>query len=696
MNGKTIAKNCLFLLVLLCVSRTLHAKTVEHDIDIDYKTVNFTGKDVQAMAVGGTIPSPTIEATVGDLLKVTFHNRMDVDTSIHWHGIILPNDQDGVPYVTTMPIRAGGSLYYEYPIVQSGTYWYHSHTGLQEQRGVYGALVFRPAKGETTSSAANYHYKNKTLQVDRDYVVVISDWNDENPDQVLRNLKKDGDYYALKKDTVQSWVKVFKYKAVWRRLKQSWTRMGPMDLSDVGYDVFLMNGQPQVKIGDAKRGEKIRLRIINTASSSYFYVEFAGGEMEVVSADGLDVEPFKTKRFLMAVAETYDVIVTLPADKSYELRATAQDGTGYSSGTLGEGELVKAPDIPKPNPMLMDHSMMGGEHGGQEMMEHHEHGGRAMSVNEMNDYKQLRATQSTKLPPENPVREVVLELTGNMERYVWSFNNKTLAEEDTILIRKGENVRFIMPNKTMMHHPIHLHGHFFRVLNGQGDYSPLKHTVDVKPMQTTIIEFEADQEKDWFFHCHNLYHMKTGMTRIVRYEGSERDPELMKAMRQDKPGFFHDWYLKAYVSPQSNKVDGYLNYSDVRNILEVEWDNNYTGEYEVEPVYERSFTRFFSLFAGGEFERDEHDEVENLATWGFRYVLPLIIDFEYRMDHRGTIQLGFETTLQLTDRLQFNGEYEVAFELEDRWNYGDVDVEHDYVVELEYRVTKKLFTDWKL
>jgi len=256
------------------------------------------------------------------------------------------------------------------------------------------------------------------------------------------------------------------------------------------------------------------------------------------------------------------------------------------------------------------------------------------------------------------------------------------------LIRKGENVRFIMPNKTMMHHPIHLHGHFFRVLNGQGDYSPLKHTVDVKPMQTTIIEFEADQEKDWFFHCHNLYHMKTGMTRVVRYEGSERDPELMKAMKQDKPGFFHDWYLKAYVSPQSNKVDGLLRYSDVRNILEVEWDNNYTGEYEIEPVYERNITRFFSLFAGGEFERDEHDEVENLATWGFRYVLPLIIDFEYRMDHRGTIQLGFGTTLQLTDRLQFNGEYEVAFELEDRWNYGDVDVEHDYVVELEYRVTK--------
>jgi len=181
-------------------------------------------------------------------------------------------------------------------------------------------------------------------------VVVISDWNDEDPDQVLRNLKKDGDYYALKKDAVQSWYKVFKHKALWRRLKQSWTRMGPMDLSDVGYDLFLMNGQPQTKIGDAKRGEKIRLRIINTASSSYFYVEFAGGDMEVVSADGVNVEPFKTQRILMAVAETYDVMVTLPEDKAYELRATSQDGTGYSSGTLGAGELVKAPDTPKLNP----------------------------------------------------------------------------------------------------------------------------------------------------------------------------------------------------------------------------------------------------------------------------------------------------------------------------------------------------------
>jgi FtsP/CotA-like multicopper oxidase with cupredoxin domain len=668
-------KTFTFLFVLFIIATTVEAKTVEYDIDIDHKTVNFTGKDVQAIAVGGGIPAPTIEATEGDLLKVTFHNKMDVDTSIHWHGILLPNDQDGVPYITTMPIRAGGSLHYEYPIIQSGTYWYHSHTGLQEQRGVYGALVFHP--------------KKETIPADHEYVVVLSDWNDENPDQVLRNLKKDGDYYALKKDAVQSWYKVFKFKAFWHRLKQAWTRMGPMDLSDVGYDVFLTNGELKNELGDARPGQRVRLRIINASSSSYFYIEFAGGDMEVVSVDGVDIEPFKAKRILIAVAETYDVIVTLPENKAYELRATSQDGTGYTSAVVGTGELVEAPTLPRPNPMLMmNHSKMGSEPGGQSMSEHHGHGGHDMPSGVVEDYKPLRALQSTKLPDENPVREVVLELTGNMERYIWSFNNKTMKEEDTILIRKGENVRFIMPNKTMMHHPIHLHGHFFRVLNGQGDYSPLKHTVDVKPLQTTIIEFEADQEKDWFFHCHNLYHMKTGMTRVVHYEGTERDPELVTAWKKDKPGFFHDWYWNNYITAQSNKDDGYFSFSDDRNIFEVEWKNNYTGEYEVEPSYERSFTRFFSLFVGGDFERDDDDEVENLATWGFRYVLPLLVDFQYRMDHRGTMKLSFESSLQLTNRIQVNGEYEISYDLEDSWNYGDGDIEHEYVVELEYRATK--------
>ena len=332
------------MLFVLTAINASAAETKEYVIDIEYKPVNFTGKEVQAMTIGGTIPGPIIEADEGDILRVTFKNKMDVDTSIHWHGIILPNDQDGVPYITTMPIRANSSFTYEFPIVQSGTYWYHSHTGLQEQRGVYGALVFHPKK-------QLYNY-------DKEYIVVFSDWTDENPDQVLRNLKKEDDYYALKKDNVQSWYKVIKYGAFWKRIKQEWDRMPPMDLSDVGYDAFLVNGQEEINIGDAREGEKILLRMVNASASTYFDVQFSGGPMEVVSADGVDVKPVKTNKIRIAVAETYDVIVKIPKNKEYELRATAMDGTGFSSGFLGRGERVYAPDIPKPNPILMDHHSM--------------------------------------------------------------------------------------------------------------------------------------------------------------------------------------------------------------------------------------------------------------------------------------------------------------------------------------------------
>ncbi|NQY73439.1 MAG: multicopper oxidase domain-containing protein [Candidatus Margulisbacteria bacterium] len=625
------------------------------------------------MAVGGTIPAPTIRATEGDVLQVTFHNKMDVETSIHWHGILLPNAQDGVPYLTTMPIRPGKSLTYRYPIIQSGTYWYHSHTNLQEQRGVYGALVFYP--------------KKEIFNNDQDHVVVLSDWIDENPQQVLANLKRDGDYYALKKGSVQSWDQVVAngWTAIRNRILGAWIRMGPMDISDISYDAFLSNGNKVHQLGTAKKGDRIRLRIINAAASSYFNVEFSGGNMEVISADGLNVQPFKTSRIKIAIAETYDVIVTIPDDRAYEFRATAEDGTGFSSTIIGEGPLVPAHKIPGPNLFRMKHgtqSMFGAPKSSVKMemskktqmpnmkMNHTTH----LEVNK-SEYFQLKSHQSTVLSDENPIRVVRLDLTGNMERFVWSFNNKMLSEADKILIKKGENVRFELVNKTMMHHPLHLHGHFFRVLNGQGDYSPLKHTVNVPPMEKVIIEFYANEEKDWFFHCHNLYHMKAGMTRIVRYEGTQTDPALIEARKSNPNRHDNQWFFSQSINMSSNKTFGLFRPSNARNAFELEFDVNYSDEYDIETKYLRSLDRFTDIYFGGTIEKEGNSRSASEAVIGVRYVLPLLIESELEYGAEGLISLELASKLQLTERTAFIWEWKTTGK---------------YKLELEYEISKKI------
>ena len=635
----------IFLIFLPFVS---FAKVVKYSFDIDKLMVNYTGKNVEAIAVSNKIPAPTISATVGDTLVVTFHNKMNEDSSIHWHGILLPNDQDGVPYLTTQPIKANSSFTYKFKVTHSGTYWYHSHTGLQEQRGVYGAIVFHPKSKITT-------------EADHDYVLVLSDWTNENPNKVIANLKKDGDYYALKKGSVQSWDKVFQYghQAIKNRLHGSWTRMGPMDLSDVGYDAFLANGK-QVEILKASKGDTVKLRIINAAASSYFNLEFADGDMKIIAADGVDIEPIKAKRLRIAIAETYDIIVKVPDNNAYELRATSEDGTGYSSTFIGTGNNIAAPTIARPNLFLVDHSMHSNHK--NNMHEHKAHHNKAKHIGHhghhntpvptiayMDNYDNVRATINTELPKKASTRKILLNLTGNMERYVWSFNNKTLLESDKILIKKGENVKLILNNKTMMHHPIHLHGHFFRVLNGQGKKSPLKHTVNVPAMETVEIEFAATEDKDWFFHCHNLYHMKSGMARVISYQDSTTaNKETFNKIASDP------WYFASDISLISNMSDGVIRASNTRNAFNFEYDYNYKKEYEAEITYERSLTRFLDIYAGINFERENKDEKsENKLIAGIHYVLPMLIESKLELDSKGKAKIGLGSDLQLTERGKF-------------------------------------------
>lgn len=634
----------IFILLIFLPSLSF-AKTVEYSFDIIEKTVNFSGNEANALTIDNKIPGPLIEATVGDILQVTFNNKLEEETSIHWHGVLLPNEQDGVPYLTTPSIKPGTKFTYKYKITHPGTYWYHSHSGLQEQRGLYGALVFHPKKEK--------NFK-------KDQVVVLSDWTDEHPSDVLANIKKDGHYYALKKDSVQSWWGAINngFNGISNKINGSWIRMGPMDLSDVGYDAFLTNGKRESYI-KASKGDSIRLRIINAAASTYFYIEFAGLPMKIVSADGVDIEPLEVSKLKIAVAETYDIVVKIPDNKTYELRSSAEDGTGYASLYIGKqgSEKIYSNTVTRPNPYTMNHEMHDMD--SSDNHDHHKmHGANAHNMMgkgahkktiELNNYNELKAIKNTELPKNQTYRLVKLNLTGNMERYVWSFNNKTLLEADTIKIKKGENVKFILQNETMMHHPIHLHGHFFRVLNGQGKRSPLKHTVNVPPMQTVEIEFEANEEKDWFFHCHNLYHMKNGMARIVSYESSTKvDRELINKIAHD------NWYFAGDMSLLSNMGSGDFKFLNTRNAFEVEYDHNFKKAYDIEATYSRSFTRFLEIYAGGQFERENKNEKpENLAIVGIKYVLPLLINSNIRVDNNGNFRLGISSDLQLTDRLKF-------------------------------------------
>ena len=445
-------------------------------------------------------------------------------------------------------------------------------------------------------------------------------------------------------------------------------RMGPMDLSDVGYDAFLINGKQSLHNTEIKPGERVRLRIINASASSYFHVEFSGGDMTLIEADGVAVVDRTVERLRLATAETYDVVVEVRADKRYELRATAEDGSGYASYYLGSGEPVPVLPAMKSNLYLVGHESHSRRRGKTV------HADRHGSMHGTSEYAGLRAKNPTSFDAERKTREIALRLTGSMDRYTWSFDDKTLTEVDKIRIKKGEVVRFKLINETMMHHPIHLHGHFFRVLNGEHDYAPLKHTVNVPPLDTVIIEFAADEEKDWFFHCHNLYHMKSGMARVVSYlpagEDDYRNSRYYRyQVENDAP-----WYHFADTSFQSHMMAGRLWAYNRRNGVEVAYDYDYEDEYDVEVSYLRQITRFLSLYAGANFERDESD-TDDLVVAGVNYTLPLLIDSELRIDSDGHFRLELESALQLTDRLRFN------------WNWN---TDAEYRVRFSYEINKKM------
>ena len=514
--------------------------------------VDFTGRRRLATVVNGQLPAPLLRWREGDTVTLKVTNRLRVPTSIHWHGILVPFQMDGVPGISFPGIAPGESFTYRFPVRQSGTYWYHSHSGFQEQTGLYGPLVIEPAGGER-------------FPAERDYVVMLNDWSDDSPEHIFATLKRQSDYYNYAMPTVPDFFRDVREhgleQALARRRMWERMRMNPTDYSDVSGHTYtyLVNGHTPAGnwTGLFRPGEKVRLRFINGSSMTFFDVRIPGLKMTVVAADGQDVEPVSVDEFRIAVAETYDVIVEPKEDRAYTLFAQAIDRSGYARGTLAPRAGMQAA-VPAMDPLvwlgmrdMMGAMGQGGAHGNNAMpgmagmamgataaapAVHHartEYGpGVDMHVDmprsNLDDpgaglrgngrrvltYADLH-TIGGSIDPREPGREIELHLTGNMARYEWSFDGVKFSDAKPIPFRYGERLRIVLVNDTMMNHPIHLHGMWSELENPSGGFQVRKHTVNVQPAQRVAYGVTANAPGRWAYHCHMLYHMDAGMMREV-------------------------------------------------------------------------------------------------------------------------------------------------------------------------------------
>ncbi len=569
----------------------------EFNLSIGETPVNYTGAPRMATVVNGQVPGPVLYWREGDTVTLRVTNHLPTTSSIHWHGILLPFQMDGVPGLSFNGIAPGATFVYQFPVKQTGTYWYHSHSRFQEQTGLYGSIVITPKNGERVAS-------------DREHVIMLTDWTDENPERVFSKLKKQSDVYNFNLPTAGDFFadvgKMGLEKALEKRRMWNQMRMNPTDFGDVTAHTFtyLVNGTSPTGnwTGLYKPGEKIRLRVINGSATTIFDLRIPGLKMTVVSADGQDVEPVSVDEMRISVAETYDVIVEPQGDRAYTLFAQSIDRTGYARATLATRPGMEA-DVPKldaPQWLTMTDMMgamggdstahsatpakpdamagmdMGGkksptqssmanmpgmEHGSaggpdQPSMPGMDHGSPQTTSKKNSAMPQARhakteygpgvdmhvdmprtslddpginlrnngrrvltyadlSTLGGPLDPRPAGREIELHLTGNMERFMWSFDGQKFSEARPIHFRYGERVRVILSNDTMMNHPIHLHGMFSELESPEGNFQVRKHTINVQPAQRVSFLVNADALGRWAFHCHLLYHMEAGMFREV-------------------------------------------------------------------------------------------------------------------------------------------------------------------------------------
>ena len=579
MNRRTFVKGVLATSIIASIPINLSAnskisarkKTIElsgnvFNLSIEKIAVNITGNPSIAKTVNGMLSGPTLRWKEGDTVTINVTNNLNEDTSIHWHGIILPPAMDGVPGISFDGIKPGETFTYTFPIVQSGTYWYHSHSGFQEQEGVFGAIVIDPKVKDP------YEY-------DREYVISLSDWSDEKPSSVYRKLKLSASYYNFKQRTVgdffdevkeKGFFEAFSERKMWNEMK-----MTDRDISDVsGYTyTYLMNGENPATGFKAlfKNGEKIRLRFINSAAMTFFDVRIPGLKMTVVAADGNNIQPVTVDEFRIGVAETYDVIVEPEVNKAYSIFAQSIDRSGYALGALTFDEKVIAQTPQMDAFPILTHADMGMGGTSDNNSEHdmstmetqkptmnHSMMGHDMSTMNSNQKKEIPITkleESTGVqvdavamnpqyrlsdpgvglrdngrrvltyadlksltPTTNdkyPDREIILRLTGNMERYMWSINGITYKDAKPLEFKYGERLRITYINDTMMNHPMHLHGMWSDLETGDDNYLPRKHTIVVQPGSKISFRVNVDAKGSWAYHCHLLYHMTDMFRKVI-------------------------------------------------------------------------------------------------------------------------------------------------------------------------------------
>ncbi|NWN92169.1 copper resistance system multicopper oxidase [Marinobacter adhaerens] len=544
----------------------------EYNLTVDRVKID-TGEFVkEGVGYNGKSPGPTLRFKEGEEVSINVTNNLDETTSIHWHGLILPFEQDGVPGISFPGIKPGETFTYKFPITQSGTYWFHSHSGFQEPEGAFGSIIIEPEEREP-------------FRYDREYVVQLTDKHPHSSERVMRNLKVTPDYYNRKQQTVGEFFSDASENGLMNTVKDrlAWgdMRMMQADVEDLQGFTGMINGKgpKQNWTGIFEPGERVRLRFINSSAMTYFDIRIPGLEMTVVQADGNNVQPVNVDEFRIGVAETYDVIVRPKEEQAYTIFAESMGRSGYARATLAteEGMEAAVPELREPARLTMADmgGMSGMDHGDMPGMDHDDmaekdemagmdhsnmanmdHGSMAMPESGPSDpfyangsglvptaanggkflsYADLKA-QKPLYEEREPAREIELRLTGNMERYTWSINGVKYEDADPIRLKYGERVRFKFVNETMMTHPMHLHGMWSILDVGAGQWNPVKHTVSVQPGTTVYMETEVDASGQWAFHCHLTYHMAAGMFRKVIVEGGPESTQAASSEQSSNAG----------------------------------------------------------------------------------------------------------------------------------------------------------------